>query len=49
LLLVGIVVNLDVHVVVHTACVVTGGVLVASAHAANLVLAHRHHATCAHA
>jgi len=50
LLCVGIVVNLDVHVLVHTACVVTGGVLVASAHVVNLVLAHRqHHATCLHA
>lgn len=50
LLLLGIMVNLDLHVVVHTACVVTGGVLVASAHVTNLVLAHRHHhATCAHA
>jgi len=50
LLCVGIVVNLDVHVLVHTACVVTGGVLVASAHVVNLVLAHRHHqATCMHA
>jgi hypothetical protein len=50
LLCVGIVVNLDVHVLVHTACVVTGGVLVASAHVVNLILAHRHHqATCMHA
>lgn len=50
LLCVGIVVNLDVHILVHTACVVTGGVLVASAHVVNLVLAHRHHqATCVHA
>lgn len=50
LLLVGIVVNLDLHILVHTACVVTGGVLVASAHVVNLVLAHRHHhATCTHA
>lgn len=43
LLLFGIAFNLDVHVVIHTACVVTGGVLVASAHVTNLVLAHRHH------
>jgi hypothetical protein len=50
LLCVGIVVNLDVHVLVHTACVVTGGVLVASADVVNLILAHRHHqATCMHA
>ena len=50
LLLVGIAVNLDLHILVHTTCVVTGGVLVASAHVVNLVLAHRHHhATCTHA
>jgi hypothetical protein len=50
LLLGGIVVDLDLHILVHTACVVTGGVLVASAHVVNLVLAHRHHhATCTHA
>src|SRR5574337_348715 len=50
LLVLGVVVNLDVHVVLHTASEVTGGVLVASAHITNLVLAHRHHrATCAHA
>jgi hypothetical protein len=50
LLLFGIVVDLDVHVVIHTASVVTGGVLVASAHVTNLVLAHKHHrASHAHA
>lgn len=50
LLVIGVAVNLDVHVLVHTTCVVTGGLLVASAHVVNLVLAHRHHhATCAHA
>jgi|GEM_PF-57714 len=50
LLLVGVAVNLDLHVVIHTASVVAGGVLVASAHVTNLVLAHRHHcATCTHA
>jgi hypothetical protein len=50
LLLLGIMVNLDLHIIVHTASVVTGGVLVASAHVVNLALAHRHHgATCAHA
>ena len=50
LLLFGVAVNLDVHVVIHTASVVTGGVLVASAHVTNLGLAHRHHhATCTHA
>ncbi|HEX7369081.1 MAG TPA: MerC domain-containing protein [Rhodanobacteraceae bacterium] len=49
LLLFGIAIDLDAHVVIHTASVVTGGVLVASAHVSNLVLAHRHHhATCAH-
>lgn len=50
LLLFGIAIDLDVHVVIHTISVVTGGVLVASAHVTNLVLAHRHHqATCVHA
>jgi len=50
LLLFGIAINLEVHVVIHTVSVVTGGVLVASAHVTNLVLAHRHHqATCVHA
>lgn len=50
LLLFGVAINLDVHVLLHTASVVTGGVLVASAHVTNLVLAHRHHhATCTHA
>lgn len=50
LLLFGVAINLDVHVLVHTASVVTGGVLVASAHVTNLVLAHRHHqhTTCTH-
>lgn len=43
LLLFGVAINLDAHVVVHTASVVTGGVLVASAHVTNLVLSHRHH------
>ncbi len=50
LLLFGVAINLDVHVLVHTASVVTGGVLVASAHITNLVLAYRHHrdaCTCA--
>jgi hypothetical protein len=50
LLLFGIAVNLDVHVLLHTASVVTGGLLLAGAHVTNLVLAHRHHhATHAHA
>ncbi|MGH8190211.1 MAG: MerC domain-containing protein [Rhodanobacteraceae bacterium] len=50
LLLCGVGVDLDVHVLLHTVAVVCGGVLVASAHVTNLVLAHRHHcATCAHA
>jgi MerC mercury resistance protein len=50
LLVFGIAIDLDVHVVIHTICVVSGGLLVASAHITNLVLAHRHHhATCAHA
>lgn len=43
LLLAGVAINLDVHVVVHTLSVVAGGVLVASAHVTNLVLSHRHH------
>jgi hypothetical protein len=43
LLLFGIAVDLDVHVVLHTVSVVIGGLLVASAHVTNLVLAHRHH------
>lgn len=43
LLLFGVAVNLDVHVALHTVAVVCGGVLVASAHVTNLVLAHRHH------
>ncbi|HJP99833.1 MAG TPA: MerC domain-containing protein [Rhodanobacteraceae bacterium] len=41
LLLCGVSVDLDVHVLLHTVAVVCGGVLVASAHATNLVLAHR--------
>jgi hypothetical protein len=45
LLLFGVTVNLDVHVLLHTVAVVCGGVLVASAHVTNLVLAHRHHRT----
>ena len=52
LLLCGVGVDLNVHVVLHTVAVVCGGVLVASSHITNLVLAHRHqHAqgTCAHA
>lgn len=49
LLLLGVGIDLDVHVLLHTISVVTGGVLVASAHITNLVLSHRHHrATCQH-
>jgi hypothetical protein len=49
LLLSGVTVDLNTHVLVHTLCVVTGGVLVASAHVTNLVLTHRwQHAGCAH-
>ena len=49
LLVSGIAINLDAHVVIHTVSVVCGGLLVATAHITNLVLAHRHHrATCAH-
>ncbi len=43
LLLFGVAINLDTHVVIHTISVVTGGLLVASAHITNLVLSHRHH------
>ena len=47
LLLFGVAIDLDVHVLIHTASVVTGGLLVASAHITNLVLTHRyHHANC---
>jgi hypothetical protein len=50
LLVFGVAIDINAHVVIHTASVVTGGLLVASAHVTNLVLAHRHHhATCAHA
>lgn len=50
LLLFGISVDIDAHVVIHTISVVAGGLLVASAHVTNLVLAHRHHhRTCSHA
>ena len=50
LLLFGVAIDINAHVVIHTASVVTGGLLVASAHVTNLVLAHRHHhATHAHA
>lgn len=45
LLLTGIAIDIDAHLVVHTICVVTGGALVASAHVTNLVLARRH-ASC---
>lgn len=43
LLLFGVAINLDVHVVLHTVAVVCGGVLLASSHVTNLVLSHRHH------
>lgn len=50
LLLFGIAVDIDAHVVLHTIAVVCGGLLVACAHVTNLVLAHRHHhANGAHA
>ena len=48
LLLFGIVIDIDAHVLLHTVAVVCGGVLVASAHATNLILAHRH-CTAVHA
>ncbi|MGH8110972.1 MAG: MerC domain-containing protein [Rhodanobacteraceae bacterium] len=43
LLVSGVAIDIGVHVALHTASVVTGGVLVASAHVTNLVLSHRHH------
>ena len=51
LLLAGITIDIDAHVWMHTALVICGGVLVASAHVVNLVLSHRHvhSASCAHA
>ncbi len=51
LLLFGVAIDINAHVALHTASVVTGGVLVASAHITNLVIAHRHahHADCGHA
>jgi hypothetical protein len=48
LLLFGVAIDINAHLVIHTASVVTGGVLVASAHVTNLVLAHRHTASCSH-
>jgi uncharacterized membrane protein YjjB (DUF3815 family) len=50
LLVTGVAIEIDRHIVLHTACVVTGGVLVASAHLANLVIArrHLHRADCHH-
>lgn len=51
LLLSGIVIDIDRREWLHTALVVAGGVLVASAHIVNLVLSHRHvhTADCGHA
>lgn len=43
LLVFGVAINLDAHVIIHTVSVVSGGLLVASAHVTNLVLSHRHH------
>ena len=50
LLLAGIIIDIGRHEWLHTALVVCGGVLVASAHTVNLVLSHRHvHTTsCGH-
>lgn len=42
LLVFGVAVELDANVVLHTAAVVAGGILVASAHITNLTLTHRH-------
>ncbi|HEX5354461.1 MAG TPA: MerC domain-containing protein [Rhodanobacteraceae bacterium] len=50
LLVFGIAIDLDVHAIIHTVSVASGGLLVASAHVANLVLSHQHHhATHSHA
>ncbi|HEU0276252.1 MAG TPA: MerC domain-containing protein [Rhodanobacteraceae bacterium] len=50
LLVFGVGVDIDAHVLLHTASVVCGGVLVASAHVTNLALSHRHHRlTCTRA
>ena len=50
LLLAGIVIDIEHQEWLHTALVVCGGVLVASAHIVNLVLSHRHvhTANCGH-
>ena len=50
LLLSGIVIDIGSHEWMHTALVVCGGALVASAHVVNLVLSHRHvhSAECGH-
>src|SRR5579875_3773602 len=47
----GVAIDSNAHVGLRTASVVTGGVLVASAHITNQVIAHRHahHADCGHA
>lgn len=42
LLVFGVGVDIDAHILLHTVSVVCGGVLVASAHVANLALSHRH-------
>ena len=42
LLLFGVGIDIDGHIALHTVSVVSGGLLVASAHVANLVLSHRH-------
>ena len=51
LLLAGIAIDIDAHIWLHTALVICGGVLVASAHVVNLVLSYRHVHTahCEHA
>jgi hypothetical protein len=42
LLVFGVAIDLEVHLLLHTVCVVCGGVLVASAHVTNLALSRRH-------
>ncbi|HEX6614346.1 MAG TPA: MerC domain-containing protein [Rhodanobacteraceae bacterium] len=50
LMLSGIIIDIGLHLWLHTGLVVCGGVLVASAHVVNLVLSHRnvHSAQCGH-
>jgi hypothetical protein len=50
LLVFGVAIDINLHLLIHTASVVSGGALVASAHLTNLLLAHRYSCTpCTHA